>query len=165
MSSARCKQTVVGAMPRVASGCLCGLQSCGHAGGSTRWELSPHHLPGCRGWGPGSGAAEDPKAAPCLVTVCQGVRAASWHLSYLPCLFQLLLLRWLLDSPGAEGPPVPTPRASGRELGGCCSMVQACLVCSRVHNSSLTARAAGADMDKTDKPSPSAKKHVRLQER
>ncbi|XP_075632123.1 tyrosine-protein phosphatase non-receptor type 7 isoform X2 [Balearica regulorum gibbericeps] len=44
-------------------------------------------------------------------------------------------------------------------------MVQACLVCSRVHNGSLTARAAGADMDKTDKPSPSAKKHVRLQER
>ncbi|XP_064354134.1 tyrosine-protein phosphatase non-receptor type 7 isoform X3 [Dromaius novaehollandiae] len=44
-------------------------------------------------------------------------------------------------------------------------MVQACLVCSRVHNSSLTAWAARADMDKTDKPSPSAKKHVRLQER
>ncbi|KAM6333441.1 tyrosine-protein phosphatase non-receptor type 7 isoform 4-T4 [Alca torda] len=44
-------------------------------------------------------------------------------------------------------------------------MVQACLVCSRVHNGSLTAQAAGADMDKTDKPSPSAKKHVRLQER
>ncbi|XP_075030090.1 tyrosine-protein phosphatase non-receptor type 7 isoform X3 [Calonectris borealis] len=44
-------------------------------------------------------------------------------------------------------------------------MVQACLVCSRVHNGSLTAWAAGADMDKTDKPSPSAKKHVRLQER
>ncbi|KFQ83512.1 Tyrosine-protein phosphatase non-receptor type 7 [Phoenicopterus ruber ruber] len=44
-------------------------------------------------------------------------------------------------------------------------MVQACLVCSRVHNGSLTAQAAGTDMDKTDKPSPSAKKHVRLQER
>ncbi|XP_040975716.1 tyrosine-protein phosphatase non-receptor type 7 isoform X3 [Aquila chrysaetos chrysaetos] len=44
-------------------------------------------------------------------------------------------------------------------------MVQACLVCSRVHNGSLPARAARADMDKTDKPSPSAKKHVRLQER
>ncbi|KAM6311099.1 tyrosine-protein phosphatase non-receptor type 7 isoform 2-T2 [Podargus strigoides] len=44
-------------------------------------------------------------------------------------------------------------------------MVQACLVCSRVPNGSVTARAAGADMDKTDKPSPSAKKHVRLQER
>ncbi|KAK2526418.1 Ptpn7 [Columba guinea] len=44
-------------------------------------------------------------------------------------------------------------------------MVQACLVCSRVHNSSLTAWTAAADMDKTDKPSPSAKKHVRLQER
>ncbi|XP_052670644.1 tyrosine-protein phosphatase non-receptor type 7 isoform X3 [Harpia harpyja] len=44
-------------------------------------------------------------------------------------------------------------------------MVQACLVCSRVHNGSLPARAAGADMDKMDKPSPSAKKHVRLQER
>ncbi|XP_074749564.1 tyrosine-protein phosphatase non-receptor type 7 isoform X2 [Strix uralensis] len=44
-------------------------------------------------------------------------------------------------------------------------MVQACLVCSRVHNGSLTAQAARTDMDKTDKPSPSAKKHVRLQER
>ncbi|XP_054659783.1 tyrosine-protein phosphatase non-receptor type 7 isoform X2 [Grus americana] len=44
-------------------------------------------------------------------------------------------------------------------------MVQACLVCSRFHNGSLTAQAAEADMDKTDKPSPSAKKHVRLQER
>ncbi|NWW88722.1 PTN7 phosphatase, partial [Rhynochetos jubatus] len=44
-------------------------------------------------------------------------------------------------------------------------MVQACLVCSRVHSSNLTAWAARADMDKTDKPSPSAKKHVRLQER
>ncbi|KFQ77962.1 Tyrosine-protein phosphatase non-receptor type 7 [Phaethon lepturus] len=44
-------------------------------------------------------------------------------------------------------------------------MVQACLMCSRVHNSSLTARAAGADMDKMDKTSASAKKHVRLQER
>ncbi|XP_074910891.1 tyrosine-protein phosphatase non-receptor type 7 isoform X1 [Buteo buteo] len=44
-------------------------------------------------------------------------------------------------------------------------MVQACLVCSRAHNGSLPAQAAGADMDKTDKPSPSAKKHVRLQER
>ncbi|XP_010073723.1 PREDICTED: tyrosine-protein phosphatase non-receptor type 7 [Pterocles gutturalis] len=44
-------------------------------------------------------------------------------------------------------------------------MVQACLLCSRVHNASLTARAARADMNKTDKPSPSAKKHVRLQER
>ncbi|XP_035745641.1 tyrosine-protein phosphatase non-receptor type 7 [Egretta garzetta] len=38
-------------------------------------------------------------------------------------------------------------------------MVQACLVCSRAH------KAAGPAMDKTDKPSPSAKKHVRLQER
>ncbi|XP_040472903.1 tyrosine-protein phosphatase non-receptor type 7 isoform X2 [Falco naumanni] len=44
-------------------------------------------------------------------------------------------------------------------------MVQACLVCSRVHNSSLSAQAAGADMDKPDKPSPSARKHVHLQER
>ncbi|NWT02332.1 PTN7 phosphatase, partial [Mionectes macconnelli] len=44
-------------------------------------------------------------------------------------------------------------------------MVQACLVCSRVHKGSLAARAAVADMDKRDKPSPSAKKHVRLQER
>lgn len=44
-------------------------------------------------------------------------------------------------------------------------MVQACLVCSRVHNGSLTAQAAVADMNKMDKPSPSAKKHVRLQER
>ncbi|XP_010166996.2 LOW QUALITY PROTEIN: tyrosine-protein phosphatase non-receptor type 7-like, partial [Antrostomus carolinensis] len=61
--------------------------------------------------------------------------------------------------------PRSTPRASGRGLCGCHSMVQACLVCSRVHNGSLTAQAARADMDKTDKPSPSAKKHVRLQER
>ncbi|XP_059723701.1 tyrosine-protein phosphatase non-receptor type 7 isoform X2 [Haemorhous mexicanus] len=44
-------------------------------------------------------------------------------------------------------------------------MVQACLVCSRVHRGSLAARAAAEDMDKTDKPSPPAKKHVRLQER
>ncbi|NWX21358.1 PTN7 phosphatase, partial [Aegotheles bennettii] len=44
-------------------------------------------------------------------------------------------------------------------------MVQACLVCSRVHHGILRARGAGADMDNTDKPSPSAKKHVRLQER
>ncbi|NXI34293.1 PTN7 phosphatase, partial [Galbula dea] len=44
-------------------------------------------------------------------------------------------------------------------------MVQACLVCSRVHNSGLPAWAAGTDMDKMDKPSPSAKKHVHLQER
>ncbi|XP_025919584.1 tyrosine-protein phosphatase non-receptor type 7 isoform X2 [Apteryx rowi] len=44
-------------------------------------------------------------------------------------------------------------------------MVQACLACSRVHNGSLTTQAARGDMDKTDKPSPSAKKHVRLQER
>ncbi|KAM6237055.1 tyrosine-protein phosphatase non-receptor type 7 isoform 3-T3 [Porphyrio hochstetteri] len=44
-------------------------------------------------------------------------------------------------------------------------MVQACLVCSRIHNSIPTAQTAGADMDKTDKPSPSAKKHVHLQER
>ncbi|XP_064492176.1 tyrosine-protein phosphatase non-receptor type 7 isoform X2 [Pseudopipra pipra] len=57
------------------------------------------------------------------------------------------------------------PCASGRGLCGCCSMVQACLVCSRVHKGSLAAQAAAADMDKRDKPSPSAKKHVRLQER
>ncbi|XP_030329098.1 tyrosine-protein phosphatase non-receptor type 7 isoform X2 [Strigops habroptila] len=44
-------------------------------------------------------------------------------------------------------------------------MVQACSVCSRVPRGTLTAQAAGTDMDKTDKPSPSAKKHVRLQER
>ncbi|KAI1230882.1 hypothetical protein IHE44_0008314 [Lamprotornis superbus] len=44
-------------------------------------------------------------------------------------------------------------------------MVQACLVCSRVHKGSLAAQAAAANMDKPDKPSPSAKKHVRLQER
>ncbi|XP_021232842.1 tyrosine-protein phosphatase non-receptor type 7 isoform X2 [Numida meleagris] len=44
-------------------------------------------------------------------------------------------------------------------------MVQACSVCHRAHNSSLTARVAGKAMDKADKPSPSAKKHVRLQER
>nr|XP_009665649.1 PREDICTED: tyrosine-protein phosphatase non-receptor type 7 isoform X2 [Struthio camelus australis] len=44
-------------------------------------------------------------------------------------------------------------------------MVQAYLACSRVHNGSLTARAARGDMDKMNKPSPSAKKHVRLQER
>ncbi|NXY11628.1 PTN7 phosphatase, partial [Pteruthius melanotis] len=44
-------------------------------------------------------------------------------------------------------------------------MVQACLVCSRVPRGSLAARAAAADMDKPDKPSPSAKQHVRLQER
>ncbi|XP_009997931.1 PREDICTED: tyrosine-protein phosphatase non-receptor type 7 [Chaetura pelagica] len=44
-------------------------------------------------------------------------------------------------------------------------MVQACLVCSRLHHSSLTAQAARADMDQMNKPSPSAKKHVRLQER
>ncbi|KAJ7426656.1 hypothetical protein WISP_13935 [Willisornis vidua] len=53
----------------------------------------------------------------------------------------------------------------GQGLCVCCSMVQACLVCSRVHKGSLAARAAEADMDKPDKPSPSAKKHVRLQER
>ncbi|NXX85681.1 PTN7 phosphatase, partial [Urocolius indicus] len=41
-------------------------------------------------------------------------------------------------------------------------MVQTCLVCSRAHHSSLAAWAA---MDGTDRPSPSAKKHVRLQER
>ncbi|NXR60535.1 PTN7 phosphatase, partial [Rhadina sibilatrix] len=44
-------------------------------------------------------------------------------------------------------------------------MVQACLVCSRVHRGSLAARAAAVDMDKHDKASPSAKQHVRLQER
>ncbi|NWU91022.1 PTN7 phosphatase, partial [Upupa epops] len=44
-------------------------------------------------------------------------------------------------------------------------MIQTCLVCYRVHNSSLPAWAARADMDKMDKPRPSAKKHVRLQER
>ncbi|XP_042743117.1 tyrosine-protein phosphatase non-receptor type 7 isoform X1 [Lagopus leucura] len=44
-------------------------------------------------------------------------------------------------------------------------MVQACSVCHRAHNSSLTARVATKAMDKADKPSPSAKKHVRLQER
>ncbi|NXT78082.1 PTN7 phosphatase, partial [Zapornia atra] len=44
-------------------------------------------------------------------------------------------------------------------------MVQACLVCSRIHNSIPTAQTAGTDMDKTEKPSPSAKKHVHLQER
>ncbi|XP_050841372.1 tyrosine-protein phosphatase non-receptor type 7 isoform X2 [Serinus canaria] len=44
-------------------------------------------------------------------------------------------------------------------------MVQACLVCSRVHRGSLAAQAAAEDMDKADKPSPPAKKHVRLQER
>ncbi|KAM6232586.1 tyrosine-protein phosphatase non-receptor type 7 isoform 3-T3 [Spheniscus humboldti] len=77
----------------------------------------------------------------------------------------LLLLRWLLDSPGPEGPLCPLPVLQGQGLCGCHSMVQACLVCSRVHNGSLTTWAAGADMDKTDKPSPSAKKHVRLQER
>ncbi|KAM4646123.1 tyrosine-protein phosphatase non-receptor type 7 [Amazona ochrocephala] len=43
-------------------------------------------------------------------------------------------------------------------------MVQSCLVCSRAPSGSLTARAAGTAMDK-DKPGPSAKKHVRLQER
>uniref|UniRef100_A0A8C5JL83 protein-tyrosine-phosphatase n=1 Tax=Junco hyemalis TaxID=40217 RepID=A0A8C5JL83_JUNHY len=44
-------------------------------------------------------------------------------------------------------------------------MVQACLVCSRVHRGSLAAQAAAEDMDKAEKPSPPAKKHVRLQER
>ncbi|XP_071624574.1 tyrosine-protein phosphatase non-receptor type 7 isoform X2 [Heliangelus exortis] len=44
-------------------------------------------------------------------------------------------------------------------------MVQTCLVCSRVHHSSLRAQAGSADMEKMEKPSPSAKKHVRLQER
>ncbi|XP_016159646.1 PREDICTED: tyrosine-protein phosphatase non-receptor type 7 isoform X2 [Ficedula albicollis] len=44
-------------------------------------------------------------------------------------------------------------------------MVQACLLCSRVPRGSLAARAAALDMERPDKPSPSAKKHVRLQER
>ncbi|NXE70700.1 PTN7 phosphatase, partial [Calcarius ornatus] len=44
-------------------------------------------------------------------------------------------------------------------------MVQACLVCSRVHRGSLAAQAAAEDMDKAEKPSSPAKKHVRLQER
>ncbi|NXU76200.1 PTN7 phosphatase, partial [Oreotrochilus melanogaster] len=44
-------------------------------------------------------------------------------------------------------------------------MVQTCLVCSRVPNTSLRAQAGSADMEKREKPSPSAKKHVRLQER
>ncbi|XP_053943468.1 tyrosine-protein phosphatase non-receptor type 7 isoform X2 [Cuculus canorus] len=44
-------------------------------------------------------------------------------------------------------------------------MVQACFVCSSVHNGGLTAWAAGADRDQMDKSSSSAKKHVRLQER
>lgn len=58
---------------------------------------------------PGSRAAEDPKPVPCLGTLCQGVHPASWYLSDLPCLFQLLLLQWLLDSPGAEATPCPLP--------------------------------------------------------
>lgn len=62
-------------------------------------------------------------------------------------------------------PPVCPFCASGRGLCGCCSMVQACSVCSRVHRGSLAAQAAAEDMDKADKASPSAKKHVRLQER
>ncbi|KFQ27138.1 Tyrosine-protein phosphatase non-receptor type 7 [Merops nubicus] len=44
-------------------------------------------------------------------------------------------------------------------------MVQACLVCSRVPEGSLAAWAARADMEQAEKPSASAKKHVRLQER
>lgn len=115
--------------------------------------------------GPGSRAAEDPKPVPSLGTIHQGVHPASWYLSDLPFLFQLLLLRWLLDSLGPEGALCPLPVLQGQGLCGCHSMVQACLVCSRVHNGSLTTWAARADMDKTDKPSPSAKKHVRLQER
>uniref|UniRef100_A0A8C3CXL0 protein-tyrosine-phosphatase n=1 Tax=Cairina moschata TaxID=8855 RepID=A0A8C3CXL0_CAIMO len=44
-------------------------------------------------------------------------------------------------------------------------MVQTCSVCSGAHKGSLTPRAAQGDMERTEKPSPSAKKHVRLQER
>ncbi|NXX98567.1 PTN7 phosphatase, partial [Centropus bengalensis] len=44
-------------------------------------------------------------------------------------------------------------------------MVQTCFVRPRVRDSGLTAWAAGADMDQTDKANSSAKKHVRLQER
>lgn len=39
------------------------------------------------------------------------------------------------------------------------------MVCSGVHKGSLTPLAARGDMERTEKPSPSAKKHVRLQER
>lgn len=63
--------------------------------------------------GPSSRAAEDLKPVPCLGTihwgVCRSVHPASWYASDLPFLFQLLLLQWLLDSPGAEGPLCPLP--------------------------------------------------------
>uniref|UniRef100_A0A8C3T8I4 protein-tyrosine-phosphatase n=2 Tax=Chelydra serpentina TaxID=8475 RepID=A0A8C3T8I4_CHESE len=44
-------------------------------------------------------------------------------------------------------------------------MVQDCSACSGVHSASLPGRAARGAMDKVGTPGPSAKKHVRLQER